>query len=769
LPDYLKERPTTRTAAPLDERMSRAQRWVPWTLKNVPGRPKPSKVPIGHSNAPNSWTFFQAARVTLEDPKISGLGFQMFGRPGIIGIDVDNCVEGAGKYTALAAQLLALLEAAGAKYHVELTPSGKGLRVFAGETNLPFHDFLEHDAGGKDQGLEVYQGETARYLTYTGAVIPGFGSGPFAPLDEATVAFLGKYTKKIKGGAAPGGEPAKDDGVPDPALPELSRRDDWKKLHPNAIKRLSKDHKEFLESGAIGSKYASASENLFAVEQALLKNLKPPQAYQVLVSAEGSWSIAIEHREGNERRAREFLWSDIKRAALSREKHETEKASAEAGWKDCDILVELVEDGTRARILQINEINALTKHPEWINRLGYNTFDGRVTIDRRDATVRDVAEISAWLTQFLKWPFEPKRNQFEESLVEAAKMRPWNPVEQELRGLTWDGKTRIKAFADAIVGDDAEKIDRDILRKWLVGYVARGLKPGCQMDTVLCLRERVGGGFKTQFCRVMAGTLDRYADAPGFGSDKESSMLRVGQRLVELGEGTAARRGDRHALKRDITQLFDHFRAPWGKEAGKRLRGFVYVLTANDFAFLRSDQDGLRRIWPLNAADVIDIKWVVENRDQLLAEAVALFDAGEAWWWDKGKEPAELRVRQRTAVSEDFLDAAVEGVIADRENVERGYTTLLELKKTVEAVAGVVLTSAQSQHLIDVLSKHGFEPGRVRIEDAQRRVWTHPMWIKSGAGGDVIPFRPAAPVVDRTESVTPETPCDRGGVTEKPE
>lgn len=726
-----------------------------WTLKNVPGKPKPSKVPLGAANDPKSWTFFAAARACLSDPKIAGLGFQMYGAPGVIGIDVDNCVESGQQLSGFAQQLLAQLAAAGGKFHVEYTPSGLGLRIFAGDTPLPFHDFLNHDAG-----LEVYSGETVRFLTFTGKIVPGYGDGPFSPLPAETVAFLGKYTKKFKEGVKT--EAGQLEPVSD--VPELARREDWQKFHPAVIKRLGVEHKNFLDSGALGKKYASASEHLFAVEQALLKHLKPPQAFQILISADGAWGVALEHRENNERKAREFIWNDLQRASSSKEKHEKDKASAEAGWKDCDIIVELTEDqGARARILQLNQINALQKHPVWINRLGYNTFDGRVTLDRADCTVRQLAEMSAWLTEFLKWPFEPRRETFEESVIEAAKTRPWNPVAEELRGLVWDGKVRVKKFAAALV-DNPAKVDVDILRKWLVAFVARGIEPGCQMDTVLCLRERGGGGFKTTFARVMAGHPDRFSDSPGFGTDKDSAMLRCGMRIVELGEGSAVRRSDRHALKADITRLDDHFRPPWGRVTEKRKRGFVYILTANDIAFLRSDQDGLRRIWPLDVREIIDIEWIRENRVQVLAEAVALYDAGEQWWWNRDREPVELRLRQGSAVSEDFLDAAVEAILAHPDNRARGYTTLLDAKRLVEVVAGTVLGAGHAQGLIDSMNKHGFHCERRRLEGTQVRLWFHPSWGEgSGELAKVIPFTPSA------DLETPETPRDRGGVSEKDE
>lgn len=729
MPDYLVERPHTRTAAPQDERMSRAQRWTVFTLKQIEGKKKPSKIPLGRTNDPSTWTFFAAARAALADPRIAGLGWQMYGRPEVTGIDVDDCISPTGEYNSIASQLLAQLTAAGSKYHVEITPSGVGLRVFAGETPLPFHDYLNHTVG-----LEVYSGETARFLTFTGSILPGFGEGPFAPLSAETIAFLGKYATKWKDGQNASGAPVGDSFDPGSGsqtasdLPDLSIRDDWKKLYPNALKRLGQDHRAFLESGALGKKYASASEQLFALEQALIKLLKLPQAYQILISADGSYGVAMEHRENNHRKACEFIWNDLKRAAQSKEKFEVEKASTATGWKDCDIIVANTEEGVRARLLQINQINALAKHPDYINRLGYNTFDGRVTLDKKDCTIRQVAEISAWLTQFLKWEYEPRREQFEESLAEAAKTRPWNPIADELRAMPWDGVHRIKKFATALCGELKTPLDDEICRKWLIGYVARGISPGCQMDTVLCLREREGGGFKTSFARVMAGNLDRFSDAPGFGSDKESSMLRVGMRIVELGEGVAAKRADRHALKLDLTKLDDHFRAPWGRTADKRKRGFVYILTANDLAFLRSDQDGLRRIWPMDVQSIIDLQWIKDNKDQLLAEAVNLYDAGVKWWYEKGEEPEELKSRQLSAVAEDFLDGPVQAIVRDQENRERGYTTLIEIKKTVEALAGVVLNTAQAQHLLDVLSKHGVKPVQRRIDGEMRRIWIAEAW-----------------------------------------
>lgn len=728
---YLVERPSTRTAPPADDRMAKVARWTVWTLRKQEGNRKPSKVPIANPTDPSTWNYFHACRACLADEKIAGLGFEMYGRPGIVGVDIDNCIDEVGQKTSLAQQFLAILEAAGGKFHVEISPSGKGLRIFAAETPLPFHDYTN-----KDTGVEVYSGEAGRFLAFTGARVPGFGEGPFHPLPQDAITFLGKHAQKWKEGAKGEVTIPETNGEP---IPELKRRDDWRNLHPNAVKRLSKENRDFMETGALGRKYASASEQLFAVEQMLLKHLKPPQVYQLLISAEGSWGVALEHREGSEAKARDFIWQDIQRAALSKERYELDKAASASGWKDCDIIVELTDDGAKAKILQLNVINAFKKHAEWINRLGYNTFDGRVTLDKQDVGVEQLAEMSAWLCEFLKWQYEPHREIFEEAVTAAAKSRPWNPIEDELRALVWDGKNRVQQFTEAVV-KDPEALDFLLMTKWLVGFVARGLTPGCQMDTVLCLHESAGGGYKTTFARVMAGSQDRFSDSPSFGSDKDNSMLRVGMRIVELGEGVAVRKADKAALKLDLTKLDDHYRPPWGRMVERRPRGFVYIMTVNEQAFLRSDQDGLRRIWPVAARDIIDIEWIKENRDQLLAQAVALHTRGVKWWWDKNEEPKELRERQTSAVAEDFADNAVESILADKENKERGYTTLSEVKRQIEGIVGYTLNSTQAQHLLDVLGKHGFTSGRRFIDGRQLRVWFHPSW-HGGVPARIIPMR----------------------------
>ncbi len=723
---YLQIRPNVRTAPPFDERMSRAQRWTTWKLKEVEGKEKPSKIPDSNITDPTTWTYFHAARAKLSSKSIAGIGFQMYGRPGIVGIDIDNCINKIGMRSKMLEEFLKILEKSKIRCHVEKSPSALGVRIFAGETDLPFHDFTN-----KTTGVEVYTGESGRYLCYTGARLVEFSEleGPFDPLPLAAIEWLAKHASRMKGTGGPTDIAPGDDPVP-----ELLRRSDWKDLAPFAIRKIGKPHLEFLERGEVSSRYASASEQLFAVEAALIKNVKDRHtAYQILVSAEGSWNVALEHRDGDAAKARAFLWNDLRRALEAKAKKEKERAEEESTWKSCGIDVEVTDDGARAKQTQINVIRAFERHRDWA-ALEYDTFNNILTLSREPLSPRQVAEMSAWAMTFLKWPFEYHRNLFLEALDQAGRARPFNPVEGWLRGVEWDGKNRLPEFYRAVVGDAPERIDEEILRRWLIGYVARGIQPGCQMDTMLCLRGPEGAG-KTSFARILAGRPEWFTDAARLGLDTDASMLRIGRRIIELGEGVAVRRSDKAELKMDITRTYEDFRPPYGRGVIRVPRAFVYVLTANPKTFLRSDQDGLRRIWPIDVAPSMALEWIEANLGQILAQAVMLFDKGERWWFDPRKDAPELigalRERQLGCVAEDPLDSAIEKVI---EGDERGWRPLHSIILQVEGIVGRSFSMAEKNHLADLLGKHGF----MTNNRGGRRVWTHPSWWANAPAAKVV-------------------------------
>jgi putative DNA primase/helicase len=76
----------------------------------------------------------------------------------------------------------------------------------------------------------------------------------------------------------------------------------------------------------------------------------------------------------------------------------------------------------------------------------------------------------------------------------------------------------------------------------------------------------------------------------------------------------------------------------------------VFVGTTNEATFL-NDPTGARRFWPVTVGQ-IDLEKIREDRDQLWAEAVEAFKAGEPWWLSPD-EDAELRQAHERYEHED--------------------------------------------------------------------------------------------------------------------
>jgi hypothetical protein len=142
-------------------------RWVAWQAVKRGG--KDTKVPYVPSSFDNSlasvsdpatWGTFEQAEAAYLEGDRTGVGF-VLNADGIVGIDLDECIDRDGVFDPAA---MAIMDRAGAAY-VELSPSGTGLRAFGYATALP------KGRSGVVDGIkcELYSG--GRYLTVTGRPI----------------------------------------------------------------------------------------------------------------------------------------------------------------------------------------------------------------------------------------------------------------------------------------------------------------------------------------------------------------------------------------------------------------------------------------------------------------------------------------------------------------------------------------------------------------------------------------------------------------------
>jgi predicted P-loop ATPase len=112
--------------------------------------------------------------------------------------------------------------------------------------------------------------------------------------------------------------------------------------------------------------------------------------------------------------------------------------------------------------------------------------------------------------------------------------------------------------------------------------------------------------------------------------DKEAQIQLGGKAIVEDAEFDSMSKAEAGRLKAFATIQVDRYRAPWDKIPKGHPRRCVLCATTNKTEYL-TDSTGGRRFWPVRVGK-IDLEWLRENRDQLWAEAVVRFKAGERWW-----------------------------------------------------------------------------------------------------------------------------------------
>ena len=236
----------------------------------------------------------------------------------------------------------------------------------------------------------------------------------------------------------------------------------------------------------------------------------------------------------------------------------------------------------------------------------------------------------------------------------------FNDVEAYLNRLVWDGVPRLdRLFIDYLGAEDTALV-RAETRKMFVAAVARAYHPGTKFDNMAILSGPQGIGKSTLLYKMSRGWFN---DSLRTFEGKDASELLQGVWLVEIAELQAFRNSDVSRIKQFVSQQADRFRAAYGRHVKEMPRRCVFFGTTNDREYLR-DRTGNRRFFPIDVGVQPHTKSVFQDldgeRDQLWAEAVALWKAGEPLYL-----APELEAAAREAQEDHREVSPREGIIRD--------------------------------------------------------------------------------------------------------
>jgi predicted P-loop ATPase len=292
-----------------------------------------------------------------------------------------------------------------------------------------------------------------------------------------------------------------------------------------------------------------------------------------------------------------------------------------------------------------------------------------------------------------------------------ASERAFHPVRDYLRSIVWDGGPRIAAWLSAYLGAESNKYHAVIGEMFLIMMVARIFDPGCKADYMLVL-EGAQGALKSSACRVLGGEWFSDALPDVRSSGKDVAQHLNGKWLIEVAEMSALDKAEASALKAFITRDTERYRPSYGRKEVIEPRQCVFVGTTNETVYLR-DKTGGRRFWPVRVGTV-DIDALARDRDQLFAEAVALYQAHTKWWPDAAFERTVIVPEQDARYETDAWEEVIRDYLA-----QRSKTTVLDIARAALLITTDRLGTAAQRRITAALRRLSWSERR----SARGRWW----------------------------------------------
>ena len=333
----------------------------------------------------------------------------------------------------------------------------------------------------------------------------------------------------------------------------------------------------------------------------------------------------------------------------------------------------LVSDKGYLKPGSLHNLNLYLKHHDALRGVFvFNEFANNVTLarcppwesekefDPHRLTDHDNTMATAFLEGF---GFQSDTGKVAKAIQTAARFNRFHPARDYFSKLQWDGVNRLEAWLSSYMKcQEPDEYLSIIGKKWLIAAVKRVFEPGCKFDSVLVI-EGKQGSFKSTSLKKLATfgddtKIEYFTDGVTIADiqTKDAVMKTQGCLIVELSELSGFGQKTDEEIKRWITLQFDDVRMPYAREIERLNRQFILAATTNKNDYLQ-DATGNRRYWPISINGKIDLAKIEEDKDQLWAEAVFLYQAKYPVYADDDEEIIIQKEREKRMSHDPWSDS----------------------------------------------------------------------------------------------------------------
>jgi hypothetical protein len=234
------------------------------------------------------------------------------------------------------------------------------------------------------------------------------------------------------------------------------------------------------------------------------------------------------------------------------------------------------------------------------------------------------------------------------ALINLGTRRSYSSLKQWLEGLRWDGKKRIELFFTQMYGAEVSDYTSACAKVMFLSAVARAYEPGCKADIMIVLIGKQGLG-KSRGIEDLVPEQSWYTDDLGDLYERKAGEGLQGKWIIEFGEFARINRATIETVKSFISRRVDHYRPAYGRVAKDFSRQCIFVGTTNNPLPLQDLEN--RRFMPVWCRQ--DVGDIASVREQLWAEAVHRYKAGEKWWLQDKALLEEAKEHQEAARQHD--------------------------------------------------------------------------------------------------------------------